>query len=82
MRQSLHEVRRELSRYVHRRRGRAEEVCAWCCRWVSARAERESRRLGLDAEFCFACRGCLAGRAYLAAPDGWDDEEQWIFARD
>ena len=74
-------VLRELPRSLRRRARPDAEECNWCFGWVSSTAREESLRLGLDQEFVVVCRACLARRAYLDPPEGWAEDEQWMFSR-
>jgi Zn-finger protein len=57
-----------------------QTYCDWCYRPLTPRSIEESARLGLDAEYAWACESCLTTKAYQRAPDGWDcTPEPWPF---
>jgi hypothetical protein len=56
-----------------------QSYCDWCYGSLSPVSIEESARLGLGDEYSWACEGCLARKAYVRAPEGWDADEPWPF---
>lgn len=55
-----------------------QTYCDWCYRPLTSRSIEGSERLGLNAQYSWACESCLAGMAYRLPPDGWTGTiDQW-----
>ena len=59
-----------------------QDYCDWCYGPLTVGSIEESGRIGLDAEYSWACESCVAAQAYRLPPDGWEgDRAEWRFGQ-
>ena len=56
-----------------------QTFCDWCCAPLTFASVEASSRIGLAAEYSWACDRCIADRNYTRPPEAWDDEAVWPF---